>query len=119
EVTQKVKNPTEAAARAFYDQNRSRIEGEFQDIKDQIIGYLLNQRQQAEAKKFADQLRASANLKILKAVVTPPETDADRARVLATLNGKSITSADVENALKPLVYSIQDQVYSTRKQSLD
>jgi len=119
EVTQKVKNPTEAEARAFYDQNRSRIEGEFQDIKDQIIGYLLNQRQQAEAKKFADQLRASANLKILKAVVTPPETDADRARVLATLNGKSITSADVENALKPLVYSIQDQVYSARKQSLD
>ena len=119
EVTQKLKSPTEAEARAFYDQNRSRIEGEFQDIKEQIIGYLRDQRQQAEAKKLADQLRAAADLKILTATVTPPETDADRGRVLATLNGSSITSADIENALKPLVYSIQDQVYSARKQSLD
>lgn len=119
EVTQKIKDPTETEARTFYDQNRSRIEGEFQDLKVQIIGYLRTQRQQAEAKRLADQLRASADVKILMATVTAPETDADRARVLATVNGKAITSADIENALKPLVYSIQDQVYSARKQSLD
>ena len=119
EVTQKLKDPTDAEARAFYDQNRSRIEGEFLDLKDQIVGYLRNQRQQAEAKKLADQLRSSADVKILVAAVTPPETDADRGRVLATVNGKAITSGDIENALKPLVYSIQDQVYTLRKQSLD
>jgi protein-disulfide isomerase len=119
EISGMVKEPTEAEARAFYDQNRSRIEGEFLQVKDQIIGYLRNQRQQGEAKKLADRLRSSAEVKVLAEGVTPPETDADRARALATVNGKVITSGDVENSLKPLVYSVQDQVYTLRKQSLD
>jgi protein-disulfide isomerase len=119
EISEKVKEPSEADARVFYDQNRSRIEGEFSQIKDQIIGYLRNQRQQGEAKKLADRLRSSAEVKVLAESVTPPETDAGRARVLATVNGKAITSGDVENALMPLVYSVQDQVYTLRKQSLD
>ncbi len=119
EMSERVKEPSEAEARAFYDQNRSRIEGEFLQLKDQIIGYLRNQRQQEEAKKLADRLRSSAEVKVLAEGVTPPETDAGRARVLATVNGKVITSGDVENALKPLIYSVQDQVYILRKQSLD
>ncbi len=119
EISEKVKEPSEADARVFYDQNRSRIEGEFPQIKDQIIGYLRNQRQQGEAKKLADRLRSSAEVKVLAESVTPPETDASRARVLATVNDKAITLGDVENALMPLVYSVQDQVYTLRKQSLD
>lgn len=119
EVKQKVKEPTELEARTLYDQNKSNIEGEFKDIKDQIIGYLRNKRQQDEAKKFADRLRLSAQVKVLVDNVTPPDTDADRARVLATVNGKRVTSGDVEDALKPLVFSVQEQVYDLRKRSLD
>jgi protein-disulfide isomerase len=119
DVSGMIKEPTEAEARAFYDQNRSRIEGEFLQVKDQIIGYMRNQRQQAEAKKLADRLRSSADVKVLAESATPPESDADRSRVLATVNGKAITSGDLENALKPLIYSVQDQVYTLRKQSLD
>jgi protein-disulfide isomerase len=119
EVSGSVKEPTEAEAHAFYDQNRSRIEGEFPQVKDQIIGYMRNQRQQGEAKKLADRLRSSAEVKVLAESVTPPGADADRARVLATINGKAITSGDVESALMPLVYSVQEQVYTLRKQSLD
>jgi protein-disulfide isomerase len=119
EVSQRVKTPTDAEARAFYDQNKSRIQGEFSEIKDQIIGYLRDQRQRDEAKKFADRLRIRAQVKVLAANATPPETDADRSRVFATVNGKPVTSGDLEDALKPLIFSVQEQVYYLRKTALD
>lgn len=119
EVPQRVTNPTEAEARAFYDENKSNIEGEFKDVKGQIIGFLLNQRRQDEAKKFADRLRLSAKVEVLTENVTPPETEADRARVFATVNGIRVTSGDVEEALKPTVFSVQEQIYELRKKALD
>jgi len=119
EVAQKIKQPTQADAQAFYDQNKSRIQGEFKDLKDQIISYIRSQWQEQEAKKFADRIRVRAPVKVLVESATPPETDADRARVFATISGKRITSGDVEDALKPLIFSVQEQVYTLRKQSLD
>jgi protein-disulfide isomerase len=119
EVGPKVKQPTDADARLFYDQNKARLQGEFNDLKDQIIAYLRGLSQEAEAKKLADRLRLKAQVKVLVETVTPPETDADRARVLATVNAKPITAADVENSLKPLVFNVQEQVYNLRKQALD
>jgi protein-disulfide isomerase len=119
EVASKIKQPTEADAQTFYNQNKSRIQGEFKDLKDQIISYLRSQSQEEEAKKYADHLRLQAQVKILIENVTPPETNADRARVLATVNNKRITSGDVENALKPMIFNVQEQVYNLRKQSLD
>lgn len=119
EVPQRVMNPTEAEARAFYDENRKNIEGEFKDVKGQIIGYMLTQRRADEAKKFADRLRLSAKVEVLTDNVTPPETEADRARVFATVNGIRVTSRDVEEAIKPTVFSVQEQIYELRKKALD
>jgi protein-disulfide isomerase len=119
EVPQKITNPTEAEARAFYDENKKNIEGEFKDVRAQILAYLLNQRRAEEAKKFADRLRLSAKVEVLTENVTPPETEADRARVFATVNGIRVTSGDVEEALKPTVFSIQEQIYDLRKKALD
>jgi protein-disulfide isomerase len=119
DVSQRVKPPTEDEARTFYDQNKTRIQGEFKDLKDQIVNYLRDQRQRDEAKKFADGLRVRAQVKVLVENVTPPDTDAARARVLAMVNGKQITSGDVEDALKPLRFSVQEQVYELRKQQLE
>jgi protein-disulfide isomerase len=119
EVAQKIKQPAEADAQAFYDQNKSRIQGEFKDLKDQIISYIRGQWQEQEAKKFAGRLRARTPVKLLVESATPPGTEAGRARVFATVSGKRITSGDVEDALKPLIFSVQEQVYTLRKQSLD
>ena len=119
EVTQKVKQPIEADAQAFYDQNKSRIQGEFKDLKSQIISYIRSQWQEEESKKFAERIRARIPVKVLVASATPPETEADRARVFATVNGKPITSGDVEDSLRPLIFNVQEQVYTLRKQALD
>jgi len=119
EIKQKLKTPSVAEARAFYDLNKSRIQGEFDEIKDEIIAYLRGQKQQDEAKKLTDRLRVRALVKVLVVNITPPETEADRARVFATVNGKHITSGDVEDALKPLISKVQDQIYDLRKQALE
>ena len=39
--------------------------------------------------------------------------------VLATINGETITSGDVEDSLKPLIFDVQESVYKIRKQELD
>jgi protein-disulfide isomerase len=118
EVVTKVQAPTEAEAQTFYDQNKARIKSEFKDAKDDIIGYLRYERQQELARKLSERLRAAAQVKVL-AKPAPPATDADRARVLAVVNGKQITSGDIEKSLRPLIFNVQEQVYGLRKQDLD
>ncbi|MBC8032143.1 MAG: DsbA family protein [Pyrinomonadaceae bacterium] len=119
EVVAKVAAPTEAEARAFYDQNKARITSEFTNVRQDIIGYLTDQRQRDAAKKLADRLRAAGVLKISNEAVTPGLTPAARARVFATVNAKNITSGDVEDSLKPLIFSVQESVYELRKREID
>jgi protein-disulfide isomerase len=120
EVIKKTPEPTETEARAFYDQNKARINSEWNaEMKDQIVQYLRDQRQRERAKQLADQLRAGAAVKMNVAEATPPATAADRARVFATVNGAPVTSAMIEEALKPLISSTQQQIYTLRKTQLD
>lgn len=63
---------TEAAASAFYEQNKDRVSGDFATTKDSIIRYL----QQIEVRKaervFVDKLRAAASIQIFLVAPTPP-----------------------------------------------
>jgi hypothetical protein len=119
EVIAKVAVPSDAEALAFFEQNKDRIPADFATAKKEIIDYLRNQRQTEQAKLFADRMRAAAQIKLSGIAVSPPASEADLARVFATVNGKNITSADVEETLKSLVLSVQDQVYALRKSEMD
>ena len=119
EVVVKVKRPTSAEAQAFYDQNKTRIKEEFRDVEEEIIAYLLDQRQRLEAKRFADELRQASDTKVLITEVTPPTNQAERARVLATVKGEPITSGELEDSLKALIFDVQEKVYKVRKDELD
>ena len=119
EVVAKVKAPTQVEAQTFYDQNKTRIQGDFNSTKDDIVRYLLDERQRVEAKKFADGLRAASNTVVKVPQATPPRNDAERAQVLAIVNGENITSGDVEESLKSLILQVQEQVYNLRKNELD
>jgi protein-disulfide isomerase len=125
EVVAKTTAPTEADALAFYNQNRERIEAqagsavELKDVKENILAHLRAERQQELAGKLSDRLRAAANVKVLVKEVTPPKTEADRARVFATVNGTKITSADIETSLMALIYGVQEEVYRLRQRELD
>jgi protein-disulfide isomerase len=118
ELAGKVKDPTEAEVQAFYEQNRSRIQGDFTEVRASIVGYIRDQRLSEETRKLAQRLGAG-RVRVLVEKVTPPENAADRARLLATVNLQRITSGDVEDSLEPVAFSIQEQIYDLRKKQLD
>ncbi|HKV41251.1 MAG TPA: thioredoxin domain-containing protein [Blastocatellia bacterium] len=119
EVVSKVPRPSEAEAQAFYDKNKGQIDGAFDQVKEQVIGYLLTQRQQDQAAAFAESLRKASSVKVLVSDVIPPVTAADREKVLALVGGRKITSGDVENNLKAIVFDAQEKIYEVRKHELD
>lgn len=119
EVIARVPQPTEAEAQTFYEQNKDKIKTEFKDAKNNILEYLRYERQQEQAQKLAEQLRAAAQVKILAQPSAPPATNADRARVLAVVNDKQITMGDIETSLRPLIFNVQEEVYALRKQDLE
>jgi protein-disulfide isomerase len=119
EVLAKVKEPTEAEAQIFYDQNKARIQADFKDAKEDILRYLRDQRQREQAKRLAEGLRATIETSVQVPEATPPRNEADRARVLAIVNGERITSGDIEDSLRPIVFDVQERVYKLRKDELD
>ncbi len=125
EVIAKFIHPTDADVQTFFDQNKSRIDAQagravqLSEVRENILNFLREQRQQDEAKKLADRLRAASDVKVLVPEATPPATPAERARRFATVNGRPITSADIEDSLRPLVFSVQEQVYELRKREVD
>lgn len=119
EVVSKTQEPTESDAQKFYDENKVHIPDEFKDVKANILTFLREISQRELAAKFSATLRAGAQVKKNVAEATPPATEAERARVLATVNGRNITSADIEDNLRPLVFSVQEEVYKLYRQAVE
>ncbi|MFL6254174.1 MAG: DsbA family protein [Pyrinomonadaceae bacterium] len=125
EVLSKTVEPTAAEAEAYFNQNKAGIEQQagrtvtFAEVKENVLAYMREQRQQERAGQYAATLRAAAQVKKNVEFATPPATPADRARVFATVNGRNITSADIEDSLLPFVASVQEQVYLLRKGDVD
>ncbi len=122
EVVAKVKAPTDADARAFFNEQNAKANDksvEFEQVKERIMAYLLVQRRQELAKQFADRLRSTADMKVFVEMATPPEKPADRDRLFAVVNSKQITSAVIEDSLRPLIFSVQSEIYELRRNDLN
>jgi protein-disulfide isomerase len=119
EVVAKIKPPTQAEAQVFFEQNKTRIQRDFATVKDDIFQYLTQERQRVEAKKFAETLRAASNTVVKAAATGPARTDAERAQVLATINGAAVTAGDIEDSLMALIFEVQEQVYEIRRNELE
>jgi len=119
EVIAKVKEPTDVEVQIFYDQNKTQIPGDFKAVKEDVRKYLRDQRQQQEAKQLADRLRKAIETKVLVPEVTPLGNEAEPGRVLATVNGEPITSDQIEDSLRRLLFDVQERVYKLRKAELD
>jgi hypothetical protein len=117
-VTSKITPPTEAEAKAIYEQSTNRDKS-FNSVKNNILAELRRARVAARVREFANTLRAGAKITIANQLVTPPTNEAELARVYANVNGVNITSSDIENSLLPLIFQVQQQVYALRKRDLD
>src|SRR5436190_3571912 len=119
EVTSKVADPTDGEITEFYNRNRSSISGDLAAARGEIRAYIRNQREITASESYSDKLRMAANVKVIVDTATPPVRPAERSRVFATINGVAIRSSDVEDVLRPTIFSVQEQVYRLRSDSIE
>lgn len=88
EISDKVRPPTEAEVAQFYNENKSRISGDLNSVRNQIATYLQNESRQRFEKDLSAKLRKGADIRWL--ISEPPplvqniSVDNDPARGEAT-----------------------------------
>jgi protein-disulfide isomerase len=84
EVADKVRPPTDAEIAKFYEDNKSRIQGNFASLRGDIANLLRDQQINRLESEFAQRLRAGASVQTFLAEPVPPvqtiSTDDDPAR---------------------------------------
>jgi protein-disulfide isomerase len=84
EISDKVRPPTEAEVAKFYNDNKARISGDLNSVRNQVANYLQEQSRQRLEKDLSDKLRKGANIRWLISEPAPPvqniSTDDDPAR---------------------------------------
>ena len=119
EVSSKLVQPRDDEARAYYNENRTKTAQDFKHAKQEVIAQMMKERETQRAREFANSLRVKAQVITSDEPVTPPVNESDWSRVFATVNGVNITSRDIEEGLRPLIFQVQQQVYALRKKDLD
>jgi protein-disulfide isomerase len=71
EITSHVTPVTGEEAAKFYDENKSKLQGDLKSLEEQIKNFLNAQRLQARQQEFLKSLRASAKINVF---LTPPPT---------------------------------------------
>lgn len=63
EISDKVRNPTEDEVSKFYNENKARISGDLNSIRNQLVTYLQNESRQRLEKDFSERLRKGADIR--------------------------------------------------------
>jgi protein-disulfide isomerase len=84
EISDKVRPPTEDEVAKFYNDNKARISGDLNSVRNQVANYLQEQSRQRLEKDLSDRLRKGANIRWLLSEPAAPvqniSTDDDPAR---------------------------------------
>lgn len=92
EITDKLKAPTEAEIVKFYEENKSRINGDLAKTRDAIAEYLQQQQQEKLEQDLAARLRAGAKVQVLLKEPAAP--------VFNVLLGKGVSRGDINSPVK-------------------
>jgi protein-disulfide isomerase len=65
EISEKVRTPTEAEVAKFYTENKARISGDLNSVRNQLVTYLEGEDRQRLEKELSERLRKNANLRWL------------------------------------------------------
>jgi protein-disulfide isomerase len=95
------------------------LKGSFEEHRAAVLSFIRGQRQGIQMTLLHGDLRSRAKVSIIEPSPKAPATQADLARVLATVDGTPITSGEVEEALRLANYGYRMQVYAVEKQALD
>ena len=70
EISEKVRTPTEAEVAKFYDDNKARIGGDFNSVRNQLVLYIQGQDRERLEKELSERLRKNADIRWL---ITEPQ----------------------------------------------
>jgi protein-disulfide isomerase len=97
EITDKLKPPTDAEISKFFEENKSRLNGDLAKLRSEIANYLQGQQQDKLEKDLADRLRTGARVQIfLKEPVTP---------LFNVSAGKGVSRGDVNAPVKVIEFT--------------
>jgi protein-disulfide isomerase len=71
EISEKIRTPTEAEVTKFYSENKSRINGDLNTVRNQVANYLQNEDKQRLEKNLSERLRKNADIRWL--ITEPPQ----------------------------------------------
>ena len=92
EITEKLKTPTDAEIAKFYEENKSRINGDLASTRGAIANYLQEQQQTKLEQELATRLRAGAKLQVLLKEPLAP--------VFNVAVGRGVARGDVNSPVK-------------------
>jgi protein-disulfide isomerase len=116
EVGKRVSNPTEAEIKKFIDDNRDQIEETDEaSLRTQVIALLRATQEAKVSEEYVRRLRAGTPVLMGVGINTP---NVQPTAVLATVGGKPITAAVINERLKPAVYKMQLSVYEIESEAL-
>ncbi|MDQ1638057.1 MAG: hypothetical protein QOF62_1396 [Pyrinomonadaceae bacterium] len=117
EVKRKLTEPTAAEINKFIEENRDAInQGDPETMKKDVAAYLLGEKETRLSGDLVNRLRTT--LPVTKGADVNAATLAP-ATVLATVAGKTITAAMVDERLRPLAYKLRLSTYLQEKEALD
>ena len=117
EVKRKLTEPTAAEINKFVETNRDAInQSDPETMKKDVAAYLLGEKETRLSGELVNRLRTAmpvVNGADVNASTLPPAT------VLATVAGKTITAAMIDERLRPFVYKLRLSTYLLEKEALD
>jgi hypothetical protein len=72
EISEKLRTPTEAEVAKFYAENKARISGDLNSVRNQLVTYLQGEDRQRLEKELSDRLRKNAEIRWLITEPVPP-----------------------------------------------
>lgn len=106
---------TDVEAEKFYQENKSRINGEFTAVKPQIVTYLKEKAQHDALETFVQQLRSAATVQVFLKPPTPPvytiAIDDQPVRGAATAKVTVVTFTDYECPTCAVAHEVLDRLF--------
>ena len=117
EVTKRIADPTEAEIRQFIEANKDQLaDSDPQNLKAQVIAFLHGAREEKLSNEFVRRLRASTPI---VPGVNINSANVSSAAVVATVGGRPLTAAVVNNKLKPIIYKLQLDTFQNARSALN
>ena len=117
EVTKRIPTPTPAQVKKFLDEQRAQLEGlDPATANQQAAAYLQAESEAKLADDLVDRLRKTIPVTMGVDINTP---NLNNEAVIATVGGQPLKAADLNERLKPIVYTLRLQAYELTKQQAD